>query len=385
MARLSALVLIALAVLAARGAAATPIHSWHIVGLGTLGGAWSEPAAVNEREEIAGDSETRTVHKGQSASHAFLWSEGAMHDLGTLAGDVSVATAINESGHVVGWSTIHSGQTAFEADVGPHHAFLWQHGRMIDLGTLGGAQSEAVAINDRDQVVGWSDLQGSTVMHERHHAFLWENGRMRDLGTLGGRESEAFDINDKGLVVGWSDIPGSDHGRAFLWEHGTMRDLGLTGAGVAINERGQVLGISDLWVDHYVNPLQPPRKDRIVSALALNEHGDAAGLCIRKRAARPCAWLNGKALDLGILATGTRGRALALNDNGLVVGRTGIGKPSGKSHAFAWQHGKLVDLRGLRRTDWSEASAVTNSGLIVGISKRAYLSSPVAVAWMANS
>lgn len=46
----------------------------------------------------------------------------AISDLGTLGGDISVATAISESGLVVGWSTTAPGQ---EADGPGVHAFLW--------------------------------------------------------------------------------------------------------------------------------------------------------------------------------------------------------------------------------------------------------------------
>ena len=53
---------------------------------------------------------------------------------------------------------------------------------MVDLGTLGGAYSQAVAVNDNGQVVGSSRLA-----ERRAHAFSWTAaGGMVDLGTLGG-------------------------------------------------------------------------------------------------------------------------------------------------------------------------------------------------------
>jgi probable HAF family extracellular repeat protein len=45
---------------------------------------------------------------------------------------------------------------------------MWQNGIPIDLGTLGGVNSIANAINERGQVVGYS-LTSSDVWH----GFLW--------------------------------------------------------------------------------------------------------------------------------------------------------------------------------------------------------------------
>ena len=56
-------------------------------------------------------------------------------DLGTLGGTFSFAGGINNRGSVEGFSTL-PGDTA-------SHAFLWQNGAMTDLGTLGGPNSLA--------------------------------------------------------------------------------------------------------------------------------------------------------------------------------------------------------------------------------------------------
>jgi probable HAF family extracellular repeat protein len=82
-----------------------------------------------------------------------------MTDLGTHGGDESYAQAVNEAAQMVGWS-----QTA----EGDEHAVLWQDEAMTDLGTQGGFRSAAAAINDAGQIVG----QTSTAAGERR-AVLW--------------------------------------------------------------------------------------------------------------------------------------------------------------------------------------------------------------------
>ena len=68
---------------------------------------------------------------------------------------------------------------------------------------------------------------------------------MVDLGTLGGDTSAAYAINQQGQVVGVSAPVKNDYGfHAFLWDDGTMTDLGTFGPGnrsaEAINDHGQV-------------------------------------------------------------------------------------------------------------------------------------------------
>jgi probable HAF family extracellular repeat protein len=121
-------------------------------------------------------------------------------DLGSLGGQ-SYATAVNDSGQVVGNGS---------------HAFSWtQAGGMVDLGTLGGTASGAIAVNATGQVVGLSTLPGDGSFH----AFSWtQEGGMVDLGTLGGTNSYAAAVNATGQVVGGSHIPGDSTQHAVLWQ-----------------------------------------------------------------------------------------------------------------------------------------------------------------------
>src|SRR6266571_3570529 len=187
--------------------------------LGTLGGNESEALAVNRRGHVTGHSRVA----GAVVKHAFLIADpGRMVDLGSLggagrAGALSIAHDVNDEGAVVGLAETRTGQP---------HAFLWTAvDGMRDLGALGAAPSMALGINNRAEVVGGSG-----------HAFLWtEQAGMVDLGTLGGRTSCANDVNDLGCIVGVSQTDGTDARgfpltRAFLrTPDGSMLDLGTLG------------------------------------------------------------------------------------------------------------------------------------------------------------
>src|SRR5438445_13676663 len=134
---------------------------------------------------------------GRAPVLSALWAGGALALLAAGAGPAaaqgytitdlgatSSANAINNRGQVVGTITLTPDNTTW-------HAFLWQDGGMTDLGTLGGRQVSAVALNDVGQIVGASTLADNTT----RHPFLWQNGVMRDLGTLGGSSGSASGIN----------------------------------------------------------------------------------------------------------------------------------------------------------------------------------------------
>jgi probable HAF family extracellular repeat protein len=359
-------------------------HHYKLFDLGTFGGPGSliqNPSyrAMNNRGTTVGLSDTSTpdpygvcFDASCMVTHGFVWKNGVTTDLGTLPGGASSAAAsINNGGLITGQSEngLIDPLTGFPEGRG----VIWRKGEIVDLGTLGGSQSNADAINDRGQVVGgaltaipdpFGSVPQSACMElptqvcdtfalsslyfpgtTETHAFLWQNGFMRDLGTLGGPDSTAWINNERGEVVGWSytsfaanpstGVPTVD---PFLWrpEDGKMTDLGSLGgtfgAPFFINNRGQVVGISNL-------------------------SGDTT--------AHPFLWSKSTGMkDLGTLG-GTFGRPSWINDAGEVVGFARFaGDQTG--HAFLWRNGVMTDLGTIGTDPASDAASINSQGQIVG-------------------
>lgn len=170
-----------------------------------------------------------------SATAAHAWSY-TITDLGPLDGhNRSEAYGISSNGQVAGLSL------NFGIDGLPPRAFLYSNGAMTDLGTLGG-DSFGYGINNAGEVVGRSEINS-----QRSAAFLYSNGVMTDLNTLidpasGWILGEARGINDAGQIVGFGLASGGVH--AFLLtpvpepETYAMLLAGLAVIGVAVRRQG---------------------------------------------------------------------------------------------------------------------------------------------------
>jgi probable HAF family extracellular repeat protein len=307
----------------------------------------------------------------------------------TLGGRLSVATSINAWGRVAGYS---------DQPDGTRHAVLWRHGQIRDLETLGGPNSNVQwpGQNARGMVVGISetadlDPNGEdwscsaffpAVTGHVCRGFAWYDGRMKELPTLGGTHGFATGVNNLGQAVGWAETEVEDptcngvqklQFRAVLWEpkrdrYRQLRPLrgDSTSAATAINDRGQVVGISGdcdiavgqlsakhavIWENGRVKRIPDLGGDAWHTPMALNERGEVVGfsnprgvpgitfqpfgfIWTRSGGTRPLRPLDGDLFS----------QAFAINEKGIVVGRS-----CGASgcRAVIWRNRKATDLNTL--------------------------------------
>ncbi len=258
-------------------------------------------------------------------------------DLGTLGGLSSAAVAVNGSGQVVGY-----GQTKD----GVYHAISWTSaGGMIDLGTLVGFPSSfGTGVNARGQVIG-SISQDEGVPLGVDHAFSWTaTGGMIDLGTTNLCCAEAVALNDRGeIAVNAHDarLDEDDYtSRAFLWTAAkgliALSTTAEWSAATALNTSGRVVGTVGVSAN---------------SIMSFHAFSWTAAGGMR---------------DLGTLG-GDGSGALAVNASGQVVGWSDA-KIDHRQHAFSWTAGTgMIDLgANSGQFTFSQAVAVNNAGQVVG-------------------
>lgn len=308
-------------------------------------------------------------------AHAYRFKNGVKTDLGTLPGGASSAAFwINSSGLIVGNSQ--NGELDLAVPGLPDlRAVVWKNGHITDLGTLGGSWSFAEAANDRGQVTGVA-LNGIpdpfSMLYQfnwclpfhicplnggQSRGFVWDvEGGMQDIGTLGGPDAFPALINQHGQIAGFSytdSTPDSNIGlptlHPFLWEKEKgMKDLGSFGGVLAasvngLNERGEVVGGTDLPGDQQIHPF---------------------------------LWDGEKLIDLVAppFAGNANGEASWINEAGEVVGGAGLpvlcpGSPQAAGevqHAFLWKNGVMTDLGTLAGILNSEANFINSKSQIVG-------------------
>jgi probable HAF family extracellular repeat protein len=140
----------------------------------------------------------------------------------------------------------------------------------------------------------------------------------------------------------------------FVWEQGQMRGLpnfpgGNNGFATGANNLGQVVG----WAENGVH--------------------DPTCCCTQVLQFRPAMWTLGppdQIQDLPLFPGDAAGAATAINDNGQIVGISGIcdqavGRHTAR-HAVLWENGKVTNLGTFPAAWWNTPTAINQHGDIVG-------------------
>jgi len=302
--------------------------------------------------------------------HLSAQSHYSVVELGELGGTAGSANGINDRGWVTGADNLPGDLTSM--------ATLWVNGSTIPLGNLGGPNS-AVAWpvkNNNGVIVGISELPDADPLGENFSCwpffaaavptgrickgFRWQNGQMTPLPPFpGGYSSYATGVNNQGQVVGWAENgihdPTCDPSfqilqfRAAIWEpDGTMQELpplpgDSTSAATAINDLGQVVGIS-------------------------GDCGIAVGSVSAKHAV---LWRNAIPIDLGNIGGDAWNTPTAINNQGIVIGFANTGPGTLRTfEAFIWTQAAGMKPLGLLPGDIrSEALGINEKGQVVGLSR----------------
>jgi probable HAF family extracellular repeat protein len=247
----------------------------------------------------------------------------------------SQATDINNNGTVVGSYPIGTGGTTTGSFINRGVGF-------IDLGTLGGRSSQAVAINDKGQVLG-----NRTTASGRQRGFIYYHGSYRDLPNPPGIALTYVDINNAGYTValGFVGAPPGQTLRSFLRDpSGHFRNLGTL-----------------------------PGENSINQAEALNNRnqvvGESGPLILPEPPLRAYLWTKGVLRDLGDFGF-TPNYALGVNDRGQVTGYASVPTGFRNQVAFIYSKGRLIDIdrRPPTADRFSLGEAINNLGHVVGTS-----------------
>jgi probable HAF family extracellular repeat protein len=274
------------------------------------------PTHVNAAGVIVGNA----LNEDNTVQHAFVWSAGTSTDLGTLGGAASSARDVNDAGVVVG----EAGTGGADDEV---HAVVWDGGFVADLGEPGQA-SGAYGVSSHGLIVGYEgDHLGS------NHAMLWKNGvgQLLDRFTTG--FSNAVSINDAEQIL-LTGVPTGAGGtpESFIWEGGPLTGVGPF-AGTAINSSGDVVGYRAspsgdvqgvVWQVGLPRPLSGPAGERVLP-LGINDSSQVVGWMGQTLdSERAFLWDDGELLDLNERIPADAGwflsRATAINEQGQVVG-----------------------------------------------------------------
>jgi probable HAF family extracellular repeat protein len=328
--------------------------------LGTLGGRFTVATDLNASGQVTGYSET-----ADGQIHAFLYVNGQMQDLGTLGGPGSLASALNDAGQITGFSLTATGDA---------HAFVYRSGAMIDLGPAG-STSSGKAINASGQVAGQATPAGG-----QSYALLYSGGKINSFGQMH-PGSTAEGIGGQAQITG--TYPDTNGSHAFIYDGKVFADLmpgysSFVSGTRSINTAGSVTGgfqIRDtlhgfVYSNGRSSDLGSLGGDYTVPT-AISNAGKITGVSARADGAHHAFIYSAGSppADLGTL-DGTFSVGYALNELDQVTGESETS--SGQLHAFVTKQSSLLDVGAMVENFYpgsvteSFGTAINGAGQVIG-------------------
>ena len=299
------------------------------------------------------------------------------------------------------------------------------HYQLIDVGTLGGAQSTLAGggvLNNQGTLVGCADTSTPNPNYPNFnpflidsqfpfgadpfifHTFQFKDGRVTDMGALPGANSscEGFQT-EGGLIVGGSEnglidpLTGWPAMEAVAWQNGKVTNLGTFGGNesyaIGANDRGQVVGAAAntvpdpfsiffgwgtqtrafLWTQSQglqdLGTLGGPD----AFAVNINDRGQIFGVSYTSDVPNSLTGIppfdaflyeKGKMTDIPNGFGGTQTNPLGANNHGELIGNASFADEQ-TSHPFLWSKGKWIDLGTFGGT-FGDPSSINDAGAITG-------------------
>lgn len=275
-----------------------------------------------------------------------------------------------DSGLVTGWNN-HGNATFIRVHSPPVRSYWWDGQMEVELPSgISDYRVTASDINDNGRIAG------QVFNFANHRAAIWDNGNVHVLGTLGGRQSTAYAVNSSGTVAGRSQIANGDY-HVFTWD-GAFHDLGPlpTGNGdlKAMNDADEIIGYSLalingwVWSNGQFTNLPDLRGGRFGSPEDISNTGLIVGASyINQQTKQPVTWRDGQVAALPKPAGSNGGVALAVNSKEFIVGSVYFGESP--LQASLWVNNQVYLLRDLANNvgSWNlrEAELINDRGQIV--------------------
>jgi probable HAF family extracellular repeat protein len=377
-------VLTSLAALAAGAAVSRAGDPPQIVDLGRPTDFCAVARGVNNSGQIVGEAyQIVDQETGQKVARGLLWKRGPSGDYGWTeiprldTFPNSYPRAINDAGRIAGWAEAASLERGSPAQV-----VMWDLEEstgtyaVTDLGTLFGFYASETAssadgghiLNQLGQIVG----SATTTPSWETSARLWAEPETSPPLLLpvdpGLPPSAAYGVNEEGSVAGRVRGP---MGESFvelpiLWTRDSAGDFaaqvlpgvpaGTRANAWDVNARGDVVGVvgsrAALWARAEAGAYEAPRLldvpagSTLSRALAINDDGVVVGWAVTGGARHAIVWRDeGTGLaptDLGTLPGHTSSDAYGINDRGLVVGSSwyfDAALQATVAHAVLWEIG----------------------------------------------